>query len=190
MLSKIKSKRKNIKILFILPLLGILIAIFGFDINTEVQLTPGNNRLLSQFVQTDSSDNIPEGMPFMEDTEVRIASGYGMRIHPIQKIKMMHYGIDLVAPKGTPVVTTASGIVEKAESAEGYGNIVLVKHSDTYSTFYTQLLKFSVAPGQKIQKGEVIGYLGESGISTGPHLHYEVHKNGERVNPADFITTE
>ncbi len=187
MLSKIKSKRKNFKILLITPLLGILMVIFGFDLKTEIQLSPGNNLFLQQIVQSDSSDNIPAGMPFKEGVEVRIASGYGMRIHPIEKKEMMHYGIDLVAPKGTPVITTADGIVEKAEFAEGYGNIVLVKHNDVYATFYTQLLKFDVEPGQKVHKGEVLGYLGESGLSTGPHLHYEVHKNGERVDPADYL---
>jgi len=190
MLSKIKSNRKNLKILLVIPLLGILMVIFGFDLKTEIQLSPGNNLFIQQIIQSDSSNNVPAGMPFREGVEVRIASGYGMRIHPIEKKEMMHYGIDLVAPKGTPVITTADGIVEKAEFAEGYGNIVLVKHNSVFSTFYTQLQKYNVEPGQKVHKGDVIGYLGESGLSTGPHLHYEVHKNGERVDPADYLKSK
>lgn len=124
---------------------------------------------------------------FGEGVEVRITSGYGMRIHPIYKTEMMHFGVDLVAPLGTPVICTAEGVIDKAEFKEGYGNMVLARHGEEYATLYTQLQEFIVRPGQKVEKGQVIGYLGESGINTGPHLHYEVHRNGERVNPEDYF---
>ena len=100
---------------------------------------------------------------------------------------MMHYGVDFVAPLGTPVICTADGVKDKAEFQKGYGNMVFVRHGEEYATLYEHLQEFIVSLGQKVEKGQVIGYLGESGISIGPHLHYEVIRNGERVNPEGYF---
>ncbi len=189
MITKINArKRIRIKPWLVLPLLGLMVFSFGFNWNLNDNL-PLNSESLTRGIIQD--ENIPSGVPFKEGQEYRISSGWGMRIHPITKEKKMHYAYDFVAPEGTPIISTADGIVEKVEFKEGtYGKLVLVKHSDIYSTLYTQLLDWEVKEGQKVKKGEVVGYLGQSGLSTGPHLHYEVHKNGERVNPEEYLGLE
>ena len=189
MITKIDSRKKiRVKPWLVLPLVGLMILSFGFDWNISENL-PAQGLALSGY--SSQEENVPSGVPFKEGQEYRISSGWGMRIHPISKEKKMHRAIDFVAPKGTPVITTADGIVEKVEFKEGsYGKLVLVKHSDVYSTMYTQLDEWEVKEGQKVKKGDVVGFLGESGLSTGPHLHYEVHKNGERVNPEDYLGME
>ena len=188
MITKINSrKRIHVKPWLVLPLVGLMVFSFGFNWNIEDKL-PVNESPTGVILQ---DDNVPSGVPFKEGQEYKISSGWGMRIHPISKEKKMHKAIDFVAPEGTPIITTADGIVEKVVFKEGtYGKLVLVKHSDVYSTMYTQLKDWEVKEGQKVKKGDVVGYLGESGLSTGPHLHYEVHKNGERVNPEDYLSME
>ena len=102
----------------------------------------------------------------------------------------MHNGIDIAAKEGTPVVATADGIVvqeEYKEKGKGYGRMILIRHNETYTTMYTQLSAFNAKVEQKVKKGDVIGYVGQSGISTGPHLHYEVWKNNKPVNPEDYF---
>ena len=188
MMNRINNKKRTpVRKLLLLPVLLAVVLCFGFDyqFSISVPVQEGNSAIRVSIAQ--EPPDMPSGMPFEEGADVKVTSGYGMRLHPIKKEKMMHYGIDLAAPLGTPVISTAGGKVEKAEFQEGYGNLVLVRHSQEYSTLYTQLQGYTVEPGQKVRKGEVIGYLGQSGTSTGPHLHYEVHKNGERVNPADYI---
>ena len=171
----------------LLPVILTVVVCFGFDyqLNISVPIQEGSNAILVS-LNTESPD-LPSGMPLEEGADVKITSEWGMRMHPIKKKKMMHYGIDLAAPLGTPVVATANGRVETVEFKDGYGNTVKLKHSEEYATLYTQLQSFKVKTGQKVKKGEVIGYLGQSGTSTGPHLHYEVHKDGERVDPGDYI---
>ncbi len=188
MMNRINNKKgKLVKKLILLPVVLAVVLCLGFDyqFNISVPVQEGSSAILVSF-NTESPD-IPSGMPLEEGADVRVTSGYGMRMHPIKKEIMMHYGIDLAAPMGTPVVATANGKVETAEFKEGYGNLVKLKHSEEYATLYTQLQSYKVKTGQKVKKGEVIGYLGQSGTSTGPHLHYEVHKNGERVDPGDYI---
>ena len=101
---------------------------------------------------------------------------------------MLHKGVDLAAKEGTPVKVTADGIVEKTEYwPEGYGKYIVVTHNDEYTTLYAQLSEMKVKTGEKVKKGDVIGLVGSSGLSTAPHLHYEIRKDGEPVDPADYF---
>jgi murein DD-endopeptidase MepM/ murein hydrolase activator NlpD len=122
--------------------------------------------------------------------DYEISSGFGMRPHPIQKTEKMHKGIDFKAPKGTPVVATADGVVVKAkfkEAGYGYGKHIIIKHDDHYKTLYAQLSEMDVKEGDVVKKGQIIGKVGSSGQSTAPHLHYEVIKDGKHQDPEGFL---
>lgn len=128
----------------------------------------------------------PNRNPLGED--YKITSPFGMRFHPIYKKKKMHLGIDLKAPIGTPVYATSDGVVEKVESQKGgYGKQIIIRHDNEYQTRYAQLSEMKVKVGQKVKQGEEIGLTGSSGVSTAPHLHYEVIKNGKRVDPMKYF---
>jgi murein DD-endopeptidase MepM/ murein hydrolase activator NlpD len=112
------------------------------------------------------------------------ASGWGYRIHPIYKIKQFHYGMDFTANIGTPIYATGDGIVKDVQTiGGGFGRFVIIDHGFGYETLYGHMSDFKVKKGDKVKRGSVIGLVGNSGTSTGPHVHYEVHKNGEPVNP-------
>ena len=115
----------------------------------------------------------------------RISSDFGMRIHPILEYWAMHWGVDIAAPSGTPIYTTGDGIIEQAGLKGGYGNFVLVRHSGSYATGYAHASLFApgIHPGAHVKQGQVIAYVGSTGLSTGPHLHYEVLVKGWPVNP-------
>ncbi len=131
--------------------------------------------------------SIPAIQPVSNKDLTRVASGYGWRIHPIYKTEKMHTGMDFTAPIGTEVYATGNGVVDKVEmDGRGYGNNVLINHSYGYETLYAHLNKYIVRPGQKVSRGDLIGYVGNSGTSTGPHLHYEVRKNTNPVNPVNY----
>ncbi|MCX6273311.1 MAG: peptidoglycan DD-metalloendopeptidase family protein [Bacteroidetes bacterium] len=130
---------------------------------------------------------LPAIVPIRGGT-ARIVSGYGFRIHPIYKTLRMHYGIDFTAPKGTPVFATADGTVVTPEAGmSGYGIVVELNHGFGYQTTYSHLSRVAVRPGQKVKRGEVIGYVGSTGLAVAPHLHYEVMKNGKKINPVNFF---
>ncbi len=118
----------------------------------------------------------------------RIASGFGMRIDPIYKTPKMHAGLDFTAPQGTPIYATADGVVAMAGFSEGgYGNHVVINHGYGYQTLYGHMVRVKARAGQRVKRGEVIGYVGSTGKSTGPHCHYEVHKNGDKLDPVYFF---
>jgi murein DD-endopeptidase MepM/ murein hydrolase activator NlpD len=118
----------------------------------------------------------------------RLSSGFGYRIDPVYKTPKMHAGLDFAAPQGTPVYATGNGTIKLAgNTGNGYGNHVIIKHGFSYETLYGHLYRIKVRPGAKIKRGEVIGWVGNSGKSTGPHLHYEVHKNGRPLDPIYFF---
>ncbi len=119
-----------------------------------------------------------------------ITSGFGRRYHPITKRLKAHTGIDITAPKGTPVYATADGIVSRENPGGGYGLVIVINHGYSYKTLYAHLSKKAVKPGQKVKRGQLIGYVGSTGMSTGSHLHYEVIKNGQRVNPVYYFNAE
>jgi murein DD-endopeptidase MepM/ murein hydrolase activator NlpD len=130
--------------------------------------------------------SIPAIMPVSNKDLKRTASGWGMRMHPIYRIPRFHYGMDFTAPTGTDVFSTGDGIVKEVGRNSGYGNTVLIDHGYGYETLYGHLLRSNVQVGQQIKRGDVIGFIGSSGASTAPHLHYEVMKNGQKVNPQNY----
>lgn len=131
--------------------------------------------------------SIPAIQPVANKDLKRMASGYGYRIHPIYKTRKYHWGMDFSAPKGTPVYATGNGKIESAKrSRRGYGNQVKIDHGFGYKTFYAHLDKFIVRKYQKVKRGDLIGYVGSSGTSTAPHLHYEVVKGNRKVNPVYY----
>lgn len=118
----------------------------------------------------------------------RLASGFGYRIDPVYKTTKFHAGLDFAAPQGSPVYATADGVVELAgNTGNGFGNHVVINHGFSYETLYGHLVRIKAKAGQKVRRGEVIGWVGSTGKSTGPHLHYEVHKNGKELNPIYFF---
>ncbi|MDR1860667.1 MAG: M23 family metallopeptidase [Bacteroidales bacterium] len=115
------------------------------------------------------------------------AGGYGMRMHPVLHIKRFHHGMDFTVPTGTEIFATADGVVERADALSGgFGNHIVINHGFGYKTLYAHLSKYNVKHGQHVKRGEIIGYSGNTGLSSGPHLHYEVHVNGHDVNPIGF----
>jgi murein DD-endopeptidase MepM/ murein hydrolase activator NlpD len=131
--------------------------------------------------------SIPSIMPVAFTDLDHVSSGYGMRLHPILKIERMHWGQDFTAPVGTDVYATGDGEVELLEKQNhGYGYHVIINHGHGYKTIYAHLSEFKVRKGQKIKRGEAVGTIGNTGLSTAPHLHYEVEKNGQKINPVNF----
>jgi murein DD-endopeptidase MepM/ murein hydrolase activator NlpD len=130
----------------------------------------------------------PAIQPVSNKDLTRVASGFGYRIDPIYKTTKMHAGIDFTAPQGTPVYATADGRVSTAgNTGNGYGNHVIINHGYGYETLYGHMVRVKARNGQQVKRGEVIGWVGSTGKSTGPHLHYEVHKNGSKIDPVYFF---
>ena len=136
--------------------------------------------------QDEMLQSIPAIQPVANKDLKRTASGYGMRIDPIYKTAKFHAGMDFSANTGTPVYATGNGRVKKAGWQSGYGKIIIVDHGFGYETWYAHLNKYNVRVGQKVIRGEVIGEVGNTGKSTGPHLHYEVHLKGKVMNPVNY----
>lgn len=131
--------------------------------------------------------SIPAIQPISNKDLKRTASGWGYRIHPIYKIRKFHYGMDFTAPRGTPVYATGDGVVKMVrKSRRGYGNQILIDHGYGYVTQYAHLNDFNVRKGQKVKRGDVIGFVGSTGLSTAPHLHYGILYNGKYVNPINY----
>lgn len=131
---------------------------------------------------------IPAIQPVANKNLKRMASGYGYRIHPIYKVRKMHWGTDFSAPTGTPIYATGDGKVTKyRRSRAGYGNHIIIDHGYGYQTLYAHMSKVDVRRGQKVKRGDIIGYIGSSGRSTAPHLHYEVIKDGRKINPVNYF---
>lgn len=132
--------------------------------------------------------SIPAIQPVSNKELTRIASGFGSRIDPVYKVSKFHAGLDFAAPVGTPIYATANGQIKSASHEEGgYGNNVVINHGYGYETLYGHMVKIKVHTGQSVKRGEVIGWVGNTGKSTGPHCHYEVHKNGSTVDPVYFF---
>jgi murein DD-endopeptidase MepM/ murein hydrolase activator NlpD len=131
--------------------------------------------------------SIPAIQPIPNEDLTQTAGGYGMRIHPIHKIPKFHAGMDFTAKQGTPIYATGDGRVTFADYAtNGYGRHVVIDHGFGYGTLYAHLSELKVRNGQEVKRGDVIGLVGNTGLSAGPHLHYEVHKNGQPVDPANY----
>jgi murein DD-endopeptidase MepM/ murein hydrolase activator NlpD len=176
----------------------------GFD-NSELMIgtTKSLDKLYRQlYIQSKSYDevfelvkkkaellsSIPAIQPVNNDDLKRVGSGFGYRIHPIYKTSMMHAGIDFTAPIGTEIYATGNGIIAKVEyNGRGYGNNVIINHGFGYQTLYGHMSRFAVRPGQRVSRGDLIGYVGNTGASTGPHVHYEVIRGGKKIDPINFF---
>ena len=175
----------------------------GFDhseavISSEERLAELQRRLVSQSRsfesvlelaknQTELLKSIPAIQPVRNEDLRRMASGYGYRIHPIYKVRKMHYGMDFSAPTGTEIFATGDGEVIMAKRTwNGFGRHVIIRHGFGYETLYAHMSEIKIRKGQKVKRGDVIGLVGSTGTSVAPHLHYEVHKDGRKVNPAQY----
>lgn len=131
---------------------------------------------------------IPAIQPVPNEQLVALASGYGSRYHPVYKVRKMHWGIDFAAPIGTPIYATADGKISLIEvSFKGYGKQIEINHGFGFISKYAHMHEFTVKKGQRVKRGELIGYVGNTGLSTAPHLHYEVERNGKKVNPINYF---
>lgn len=147
-----------------------------------VQLAQDKSQLLA---------SIPAIQPVANQDLRRLASGFGWRLDPFTKARKMHHGMDFSAEIGTPIYATGDGEVVRADSrASGFGKHIRIDHGFGYLTIYAHLSDYNVQVGQKVKRGEIIGFVGNTGRSRGPHLHYEVHHNGERLNPVNFYYGE
>ena len=140
---------------------------------------------------TEMHASLPAIKPIQEDKlrrSIRAMSGFGMRIHPILKVRKMHTGMDFAAPRGTAIQVTGDGVVEAVKKkAGGYGRHVIINHGFGYKTLYGHMQDIEVKVGQKVTRGQRIGTVGNTGTSTAPHLHYEVHYKGKKVNPIHYV---
>ena len=143
--------------------------------------------------KADMLASIPAIQPISNEELTRMASGFGRRIDPIYKTKKFHYGMDFSAPTGTPIYATGNGVIEKikrSRSKKDYGNYILINHGYDYQSFYAHLDKVLVSKGKKVKRGDLIGYVGNTGKSTAPHLHYEVRYKKEKINPINFYHSD
>ncbi len=178
-------------------------ALEGYD-NSQlmIALTQKADRLMKEiYIQSKSFDDvvkmakgkekllasIPAIMPLSNKDLRHQPGGFGWRTHPIYKTPEFHPGMDFAAPQGTEIYATGDGVVSAADDkSQGYGNRVVIDHGYGYETLYGHMLRFVVKPGQVVKRGELIGYVGSTGLSTAPHCHYEVHKNGQLMNPLNY----
>lgn len=164
MITKNKSKkRKSIRYVLILPLCGLLLMAFAAATGSK-----------------------PSIFPIKDGEYKRIASGFGNRVDPVSKTTRLHGGVDISANTGTAVMATGAGTITKASDGKQWGNLVIIDHGNGFETWYAHLDAISVEEGKTIKLGEVLGSVGNTGRSFGPHLHYEVHVNGKRVDPKEY----
>lgn len=154
------------------------LAIQSKSLDEILKLAKEKNKLLAA---------IPAIQPVRNENLKQMASGFGYRSDPFTKARKFHAGMDFSAKTGTPIFATGDGVVERADAtASGYGNHIVIRHGFGYETLYGHLSKYKCRAGQRVKRGDIIGYVGSTGRSEGPHCHYEVHKNGEVVNPLNF----
>lgn len=178
-------------------------ALEGFDNSEMIIDVTKNMDILSKqlYVQSKSLDEIvklaankekllaaiPAIQPVKNENLSRMASGFGWRSDPFTKANKRHMGMDFSAPKGTPVFASGDGVIERADqSAAGYGKHIRVNHGFGYVSLYAHLSNYNVKRGQRVKRGDLIGFVGNTGRSQAPHLHYEIIKNGVKINPINF----
>jgi len=181
--------RRKWRYLGIIPLVSIILLVFHSPAETghaEPVMHPGEGSYL--FVRTEPVREVPSLFPLPALYRDHVTWGYNQEaIHPITRKLTTHQGIDVAAPTGTPVFAAAGGIVALAENEPGWGKLVILEHRDGYNTVYAHLDEISVEAGAAVSIGEIIGKVGNTGQSTGSHLHYEVRKNGEHLDPGNFF---
>jgi murein DD-endopeptidase MepM/ murein hydrolase activator NlpD len=160
------------------------------NLGSRMQAQDNSYKEIAGFIQNKEQllAATPAIQPVSNSELKRVASGFGYRIDPIYKTTRFHAGLDFTAPQGTPIYATANGVVKVAGNlGNGYGNHVIVNHGYGYQTLYGHMFRIKTRPGARVKRGEVIGYVGSTGKSTGPHCHYEVHKNGRPIDPVYFF---
>ncbi len=175
----------------------------GFDNSEMIMDVTKNMDILSKqlYVQSKSLDEIvklaenkekllaaiPAIQPVKKEDLTRMASGYGWRSDPFTKARKRHWGMDFTAPRGTPIYASGDGKIIRADQASaGYGKHVRIDHGFGYISLYAHMSKYNVRKGQIVKRGDLIGFVGNTGRSQAPHLHYEIHKNGKKINPINF----
>ncbi|MDR0814497.1 MAG: M23 family metallopeptidase [Bacteroidales bacterium] len=162
------------------------------EIFRQIQIQERSYNELLKLTQEQGENllNRPAIQPIENKGLEHTASGFGEKIHPIFGTKIFHKGIDFTAPIGTPIFATANGTVLEKGLYPGFGNRIMIDHGNGCQTLYAHLADFAVRDGQQVKRGQVIGTVGNTGVSTGPHLHYEVHKNGKPVNPINYFLND
>lgn len=169
-------------ILGVLPLVFLLMAM-----TAKTPLKESITTSIGPFIKVLQDENKPDISPLKESDLKRLSSSFGQRTHPVKKVKQMHTGIDLIASIGTPVYATANGRVLVAQNGKLKGIHIEIRHSNVYETRYYHLSKLIVSANDIVKKGDIIGYVGSTGQSFGPHLHYEIRVNGKAVDPEDYF---
>jgi murein DD-endopeptidase MepM/ murein hydrolase activator NlpD len=166
----------------------------GLDkVLSDVRLNESEYMFLREKVSSRAEGlrSIPSIQPIQNQDLSRMASGFGNRLHPFYKIVKHHDGMDFTAPTGTEVYATADGVIENIErTRRGKGNMIFIDHGNGYKSVYAHLDAFKVRRGQNVTRGDIIGTVGNTGLSVAPHLHYEVRLNGETVNPVNYFFLE
>ena len=158
-------------------------------IQTRVKIQQGSYKALVETMKGKEDELMH--MPSIRPIATDLISGFGYRLHPILHVKKMHTGLDFRAPVGTPVYATADGTVEHSgRRGNGYGIHINIDHGYGYSSKYAHLSKTLVSEGQKVKRGDLIGHSGNTGLSKGPHLHYEIIKDGKKIDPVDFFYSD
>lgn len=182
MMTKPKSNRlAKLKYILLLPVCAFLITAF-----TSPSIE--NNKYLNIINVSEFLNAPPSGFPVQNASKNDISSFFGENSkRPKNKTNVAHTGIDIKAKIGTPIIATADGIIAKASMEGDWGNLIVMTHTDGYETWYAHLNGFNANENQDVKKGDIIGYVGNTGLSTGPHLHYEVKQNGKQLNPLNYI---
>ncbi|MGJ8743004.1 M23 family metallopeptidase [Polaribacter sp.] len=160
-----------------LDILSLQVAVQSRSLDEIVVLAKEKEKMLA---------SIPAILPVKLVDLTRMASGFKYRMHPILKIRKFHKGMDFTAPVGTPIYASGNGKIIRAERSATFGNVVFIDHGYGYKTIYAHMSKIKARRGQSVNRGDLIGYVGNTGLSMASHLHYEVHKNDRAVNPMSF----
>jgi murein DD-endopeptidase MepM/ murein hydrolase activator NlpD len=189
MITKTKSTRfTKLRYLLLLPICVLFLFAFTSKKADIIKEITTDNASSNQIDPPKNNSSIPSLFPVKNKSAADITAFYGIKWqHPVSKKETVHGGIDIGAKTGTPVVATADGTISKANLEGDWGNLIVITHSNDYQTWYAHLDGFNIKENQIVKKGDIIGFVGTTGQSTSPHLHYEVKQNGERVNPMDYL---
>lgn len=176
-----KKRTSSYRLITYAIVLPIIISLFmAFSPRSHLQVMQHGKVFSTQ-------EQISLCLPIDKKHNFLFESGYGERLHPVLGVRRLHTGIDLVAEEGVPVVSTEEGVVIKAQLAHAWGNIIVVQHDDSYSTSYSHLKSMNVKEGDRVLKGQLIGVVGHTGLSSRDHLHFELHKNGKAIDPVGYL---
>ena len=178
------SRSRGIWYALSLPIIGAML--FSFAFTTKKKAPPRTQISIPAPVTSFVQDHVPSLFP-VDISSVKTVVAYGERMHPLFNTMKMHTGLDFMAPEGSKIVATADGFVMEAGFNGTSGNYIIIKHGETYSTRYLHMKAFTVKEGQNVKAGETIGYVGNTGLSVGPHLHYEVYERNKQVDPKKFM---